>query len=90
MRDRYDDVDYGDDEPRTLAAHLLLHAIEEIGKHAHRADCPCSEDRPHTGCRIYREERDWFAADEPGRVGAFRWCCDVLGLDAEAVRRRVR
>lgn len=38
---------------------------------------------------IRADVRRWFRSDEARRPYAFVWVCDVLGLDASAVRARV-
>jgi hypothetical protein len=38
--------------------------------------------------RVVDEARRWFTSDRKG-VSSFLWVCEVLGLDPEAIRKRI-
>jgi len=41
------------------------------------------------GRRVAGEAREWFEESAPTRACSFEWCCEILGLDPDAVRQQI-
>ena len=69
---------YVEGEKRLVAA-VLADAVECYMKQAGATD-PCSR-------QVFREAEQWIFGETPGWFFSFPSVCDVLGLDAQYVRR---
>lgn len=52
-------------------------------------NCSCVDRICCTHNRRRVEARKWILSDDP-RLFGFRWCCENIGTDAGAVRRKLR
>lgn len=69
-----------------LLAAVLLQALEDLCA-TDLAGAIERDEKPAT-CkrRLRRAARQWFRSERK-TAGSFLWCCSLLGLDPEAVRR---
>jgi hypothetical protein len=65
----------------------LLIAVLEDASRCFLHHCTATDRKPRA---LYEEARDWFFSDEHTRLFAFETVCDVLGIDAAYLRRRLR
>lgn len=66
---------------------MLLIAVLEDASRCFLQHCTATERKPRV---LYEEARDWFFSKENGRLFDFESVCDVLGIDADYLRRRMR
>jgi hypothetical protein len=67
---------------RRLMAAVLADAIRLYVKHA--------RSRYAGGQRVFRETAEWFCSRDRGWLLGYENVCDVLGIDAERLRDRLR
>ena len=76
---------FGTRRPRTaeldLMAAILQDALECVERYR---DTKNSHDR-----LVFREARQWIVSNEPDWPFSFEWICEVLGLEADALRERL-
>lgn len=66
---------------------LLMLAVLEEAVDSYRSCAFASDPRDRA---TFAEARDWFVSDDRGWLFAFESICDVLGIDAGYIRRRLR
>jgi len=66
---------------------LLMLAVLEEAIQSYRATAFARDARSR---QTFAEARDWFASEDRTWLFAFESICDVLGIDAAWVRRRLR
>jgi hypothetical protein len=65
---------YRQDHPaKALVAAVLARARDDLRQGRHLAD----------------QAREWFEERDPARAWSYEWCCAILDLDPNAVRREI-
>jgi len=65
-----------------LMLDVLHDALDCVEQHRFTTSLP--------GSRLFREAQRWFLCNEPDWPYSFESICAVIGLDSNAVRRRLR
>src|SRR5438552_16253141 len=63
--------------------------IQEVLEDAIRVAQTMAGRRTRKARKLYAEAATWFEAKAEWPF-SFRWCCDALGMDAEAIRVQVK
>ncbi len=71
-----------------LVAAILLRAVDDLCG-VRLPGCKNDLDRRQLETNLRRAAQRWFEA-ERRTAGSFLWCCELLGLDPQAVRRNLK